>query len=62
MGAILDRSCQDCQPSRTTWPWYSVKDTGEIVELPWVDDLPASQCVVLYENLAEMSKELDEKE
>jgi len=23
VGAILDRSCQDCQSSRTTWPWYS---------------------------------------
>src|SRR5499427_513355 len=21
--AILDRSCQDCHSSRTTWPWYS---------------------------------------
>ena len=23
VGAILDRSCQDCHSSRTTWPWYS---------------------------------------
>jgi len=21
--AVLDRSCQDCHSSRTTWPWYS---------------------------------------
>jgi hypothetical protein len=21
--AILERSCQDCHSSRTTWPWYS---------------------------------------
>jgi hypothetical protein len=23
VGAILDRSCQDCHSSRTTWLWYS---------------------------------------
>jgi hypothetical protein len=23
VGVILDRSCQDCHSSRTTWPWYS---------------------------------------
>src|SRR5271168_4318059 len=23
VGAILDRSCQDCHSSRTAWPWYS---------------------------------------
>ena len=23
VGAILDRSCQDCHSSHTTWPWYS---------------------------------------
>jgi hypothetical protein len=23
VGAILDRSCQDCHSNRTTWPWYS---------------------------------------
>ena len=23
VGAILVRSCQDCNSSRTTWPWYS---------------------------------------
>ena len=23
VGKILDRSCQDCHSSRTTWPWYS---------------------------------------
>ncbi|HZD47242.1 MAG TPA: heme-binding domain-containing protein [Silvibacterium sp.] len=23
VGAILDRSCQDCHSSRTTWPWYT---------------------------------------
>ena len=23
VGAILDRSCQDCHSGRTTWPWYS---------------------------------------
>ena len=23
VGAILDRSCQDCHSSRTSWPWYS---------------------------------------
>jgi hypothetical protein len=23
VGAILDRACQDCHSSRTTWPWYS---------------------------------------
>jgi hypothetical protein len=23
VGTILDRSCQDCHSSRTTWPWYS---------------------------------------
>ena len=23
VGAILDRSCQDCHSSRTNWPWYS---------------------------------------
>jgi hypothetical protein len=39
-----------------------VKDTGEIVELQWVNDLPASQCVLLYESLAAMFKELGIKE
>ena len=24
VGAILDRSCQDCHSSRTTWSWYSL--------------------------------------
>ena len=23
VGAILNRSCQDCHSSRTNWPWYS---------------------------------------
>jgi hypothetical protein len=23
VGTILDRSCQDCHSSHTTWPWYS---------------------------------------
>jgi hypothetical protein len=23
VGAILDRSCQDCHSSGTNWPWYS---------------------------------------
>ena len=23
VGAILDRSCQDCHSNRTNWPWYS---------------------------------------
>jgi hypothetical protein len=23
VGAILDRSCQDCHSDRTRWPWYS---------------------------------------
>jgi hypothetical protein len=23
VGKILDRSCQDCHSSHTTWPWYS---------------------------------------
>jgi hypothetical protein len=23
VGAILDRSCQDCHSNRTRWPWYS---------------------------------------
>ncbi len=23
VGAVLDRSCQDCHSSRTAWPWYS---------------------------------------
>jgi hypothetical protein len=23
VGRILDRSCQDCHSSHTTWPWYS---------------------------------------
>ena len=23
VGAILDRSCQDCHSGRTAWPWYS---------------------------------------
>lgn len=38
VGAILDRSCQDCHSNRTNWPWYSrvapaswivAKDVGE---------------------------------
>lgn len=37
----------------------AVKDSGGIVELPWEDDLPASQCVLLYESLSDMRKELE---
>src|SRR6516165_4743090 len=31
VGAILDRSCQDCHSSRTTWPWYS-----HVAPVSWV--------------------------
>ena len=31
VGAILDRSCQDCHSSRTTWPWYS-----RVAPVSWV--------------------------
>jgi hypothetical protein len=31
VGAILDRSCQDCHSSRTNWPWY-----GRIAPVSWV--------------------------
>jgi hypothetical protein len=31
VGAILDRSCQDCHSSHTTWPWYS-----RIAPVSWV--------------------------
>lgn len=36
-----------------------VKDSGEIIELPWEHDLPASQCVLLYESLSDMRKKLE---
>jgi hypothetical protein len=31
VGAILDRSCQDCHSSRTNWPWY-----GRVAPVSWV--------------------------
>src|SRR6516225_3398046 len=31
VGAILDRSCQDCHSSRTIWPWYS-----HVAPVSWV--------------------------
>ena len=31
VGAILDRSCQDCHSSRTAWPWYS-----HVAPLSWI--------------------------
>jgi hypothetical protein len=31
VGAILDRSCQDCHSSHTNWPWY-----GRIAPVSWV--------------------------
>ena len=31
IGAILDRSCQDCHSNRTAWPWYS-----HIAPVSWV--------------------------
>ena len=31
VGAILDRSCQDCHSNRTNWPWYS-----HIAPVSWI--------------------------
>jgi hypothetical protein len=31
VGAILDRSCQDCHSSRTRWPWYS-----HVAPISWI--------------------------
>ena len=31
VGAILDRSCQDCHSSHTTWPWYS-----RVAPMSWI--------------------------
>ena len=31
VGAILDRSCQDCHSGRTSWPWYS-----HIAPVSWI--------------------------
>ena len=31
VGAILDRSCQDCHSSHTVWPWYS-----RIAPVSWI--------------------------
>jgi hypothetical protein len=31
VGAILDRSCQDCHSNRTTWPWY-----GRVAPVSWI--------------------------
>ncbi len=31
VGAILDRSCQDCHSSHTTWPWY-----GRVAPVSWI--------------------------
>jgi hypothetical protein len=31
VGAILDRSCQDCHSSYTRWPWY-----GSIAPISWI--------------------------
>jgi hypothetical protein len=31
VGAILDRSCQDCHSSQTSWPWYS-----RVAPMSWI--------------------------
>ena len=31
VGAILDRSCQDCHSGRTAWPWY-----GRVAPVSWI--------------------------
>ena len=54
VGAILDRSCQDCHSNRTNWPWYShiapaswivAKDVGEGRQMldfsSWADQPPS---------------------
>ena len=55
VGAILDRSCQDCHSSHTTWPWYSrvapvswivskhVREAREILDFSeWVHQPPTA--------------------
>jgi hypothetical protein len=31
VGAILDRSCQDCHSNQTNWPWY-----GRVAPVSWI--------------------------
>ena len=38
VGAILDRSCQDCHSNRTNWPWYS-----HVAPVSWVVSKHVSQ-------------------
>jgi hypothetical protein len=55
VGAILDRSCQDCHSSHTTWPWYSrvapvswmvskhVREGREMLDFSgWTNHLPSA--------------------
>ena len=55
VGAILERSCQDCHSSHTTWPWYSrvapvswmvskhVREGREMLDFSgWTDQPPST--------------------
>ena len=44
VGAILDRSCQDCHSSRTKWPWYS-----HVAPISWI----------VYKDVSEGRENLD---
>jgi len=38
VGAILDRSCQDCHSNHTNWPWYS-----HVAPVSWIVSKHVSQ-------------------
>ena len=44
VGAILDRSCQDCHSSHTRWPWYS-----HVAPISWI----------VYKHVSEGRENLD---
>jgi hypothetical protein len=58
VGAILDRSCQDCHSSSTNWPWYShvapaswivskhVSDAREMLDFSKWTDQPSERRLI----------------
>src|SRR5215831_15846711 len=58
VGAILDRSCQDCHSSRTTWPWYS-----RVAPVSWIvsKHVSAGREVLDFSDWANQPHSVDER-
>jgi hypothetical protein len=58
VGAILDRSCQDCHSGRTTWPWYS-----RVAPVSWIVSKHVSEGreILDFSNWANQPHSADER-